>query len=304
MNIDNILGDILSASANVETVRNQLYQVEKIALPSPKEGFNAPTNAFGVYKSTGGASLSVMGKDFVPTQPIDFLDNILYSVHECGANLDLESLKFKEFDGGKKIEFSIGLPDLGFTNSAGNYDETANRMTFSTSYDGSKSNAISLYTFRQICTNGMMGWGMQNLLKGKNTVGGREKILSYCNELNALILEVKAHNDRMRMMDKKEMTVFDVQKFILDLQGYNRKSLAGSDKAETKKLNILDKLEEAIAVEFQRTGATAYGLLNGVSYYTNHIANPPKGVSTEEFIRFNNGLKLNDSAQKLTLAML
>lgn len=303
MNVDNILGSITDASNRLQEVENKLFNVVKVPLFTNIPDFKAPENTFGIYKGSGGSPLSVMGKDFTPMQPKEFLDSIVNTVYECGANLDLNTLEFKEFKGGRQIEFSIKLEPLAFTNNAGKYDETQNRLTFSTSYDGSKSNMISLYTWRQICSNGMMGWGMDSVLKGKNTIGGKAKILTYCDEVVKIITETNDYNIRMQQLDKVQINPAQVEAFKLKLLGYNKETLLQSEKSQTKKLNILDKINESIELEFSRTGATAFGLLQGVTHYTNHVANNSTTISDEEYIRFYQGAKLNDEAQKLVFAM-
>ncbi len=302
MNADEIFSNVTGAQANLEAVENKIFDVVKLQLHPNIEGFKSP-KSYGIYKGTGGDALGVMGEQFVPMQPKEFLDSIVHTVHECGANLDLNTLDFQEFKGGQQIAFTIDLPKLDFTNQAGFNDLTHNKLTFSTSYDGSKSNTISLYTWRQVCSNGMMGWGLTSVLKGKNTIGGKAKVLTYCNEVVKLVTEAKTYGERLQGLDKIKVNPAQIEAFKLKLLGYNAQSLAGSDKAETKKLNILDRINESIALEFERTGATAFGLLQGITYYTNHEANSSKTITDEEFIRFGNGAKLNDKAQELVFAM-
>lgn len=300
----NALTSLLSSTENhLEAIKAKFFDVIKVQLHPNIEGFKSP-EAFGIYKGTGGTPLSVMGKDFVPMQQHEFLNSIIHTVFECGADLDLETLEFKEFMGGRKIEFSIKLQPLAFVNSAGRYDETENKLVFSTSYDGSKSNTIALYTYRQICSNGMMGWGLENILKGKNTVGGKAKILTYCDEVSKIVAETREFNQRLQNLDLVKVGKAEVEAFKLKLLGYNKETLAKSEKPETKKLNILDRINESIELEFSRTGATAFGLLQGVTHYTNHVANSSKTISDEEYIRYYQGAKLNDNAQKLLFAEL
>lgn len=301
MNTNDILQSAGATEAHLESIRAKFFEVIKLQLHPNIEGFNSP-EAFGIYKGTGGMALSVMGKDFVPMQQREFLDSIIHTVFECGADLDLETLEFNEYKGGRQIEFSIALQPLAFVNKAGNFDETRNRLTFATSYDGSKSNTIALYTYRQICSNGMMGWGMESVLKGKNTAGGKEKILTYCDEVVKIVAEAKAFNERLQGLNLREVGKAEVEAFKLKLLGYNKESLAKSEKPETKKQNILDRINESIELEFERTGETAFGLLQGVTHYTNHVANSSKTITDEEYIRFYQGAKLNDKAQELIFA--
>lgn len=300
--IESILdGGMNSTAKHLEAIEARFFEVVKVQLHPNIEGFKSPDN-YGIYKSTGGDALSVMGKDFVPMQQREFMDSIIHTVFECGADLDLETLEFKQFKGGRQIEFSISLAPLDFENSMGLRDVTENKLTFSTSYDGSKSSAISLYTVRQVCSNGMMGWGMESVLKGKNTIGGKNKILTYCDEVMHIVEEVKKFNIKMRQLDIQKVGRSEVEAFKLKLLGYNKESLLKSEKPEPKKMNILDKINESIELEFSRTGETAFGLLQGITHYTNHVANSSKTITDEEYIRFYQGAKLNDKAQQLVFA--
>lgn len=182
MKAEDILGNITATKAHLEAIEKRFFEVIKVQLHPNLPGFESP-ESFGIYKNTGGVPLSVMGKDMTPMHPREFYDNIVRTVHECGANLDLNTLQFKEFSGGKKIEFSIKMHPISFKNNKGLKDVTNMELTFSTSYDGSKSNLITLYTERLVCTNGMVARGIEGVLRGKNTIGGKAKILSYCNEI-------------------------------------------------------------------------------------------------------------------------
>ena len=48
--------------------KKDLFEVTKLQLHTGLEGFNSP-EAYGVFKTTGGTALGVVGKDFTPTQP-------------------------------------------------------------------------------------------------------------------------------------------------------------------------------------------------------------------------------------------
>jgi hypothetical protein len=304
--IESILdGGLNSVSNHLASVEAKFFEVVKVQLHPNIEGFKSPEN-FGVYKSNGGEALSVMGKDFTPMQPREFYDNIVRTIHECGANLDLETLKFREFNGGRKIEFSVKMFPISFKNNKGLKDITNLELTFSTSYDGSKSNLITLYTERLVCLNGMVAKGIEGILKGRNTIGGKAKILSYCDEVAHIINGADKFRERMIELDKRVITRKELEVLKFKLLGFNAESLkvVGDAKPETKKINILDKINESIELEFSRTGVTAFGFLQGVTHYTNHVANGSKSVSNAEYIRFYQGAKLNNLAQDLVFALV
>jgi hypothetical protein len=54
-----------------------------------------------------------MGKDFYLCNSKN-LDNILSTIHEFGADLDLETLQFKTWSEGAKIEFSVKMHPISF----------------------------------------------------------------------------------------------------------------------------------------------------------------------------------------------
>lgn len=307
--INNIFGTVTATQNHLATIEGKLFQVVKLPLlaQNPTElpnFFKAPKETFGHYKTNGGECLGVVGKDSTAMQPKEFFDNIVETVFEYGADLDLDTLEFNQYNGGSRIEFSIRMKPFTFVNAKKVVDETNMKVTFSTSYNGTKSNVISLYTERVVCSNGMVASKLQGTLKGRNTISGKAKILSYASELAQIINGAKDFKEKMEALDKIAVTKEQIEAFKLALLGYNKAELLASEKAETRKYNILENVEKAMEIEFARTGQTAFGLLQGVTYYTNHIANTSKIISDAEYIRFNQGFKTNEKAQELLFAML
>lgn len=316
--VDSVMASINKTDAHLESVKAKFFEVVKVPLKPKSTKFEATENVFGVYKSTGGQPISKksMGKDFMPMQPNEFFENILQTANECNGEMNLDTLKFNEYSGGSKIEFSVEMNPIEFVNDKKVKDITKVFMTFTTSYDGSKSNTISIYTERLVCTNGMVARGLEGVLKGRNTIGGKTKILSYCEEVAELLTNVQDYKKRLEELNKKRVTPAQVEAFKLSLLGYNAETLAQAEienpkNQNTRKHEILKNLDEAIKLEFDRTGKTAFGLLQGVTYYTNHIASEKvatasKGIAIQrpEYIRFFQGAKTNDTAQELVFAML
>jgi hypothetical protein len=302
----NIIGNVVATQQHLATIEAKLFEVVKLPLApiGMPSFFKAPKDAFGHYKSNGGECIGKVGKDSTAMQPKEFYDNILTTVHEFGADLDLNTLKFREWCGSSKIEFSIKMHPISFKNNKGLNDVTNMEVTFSTSYDGSKSNVISLYTERLVCTNGMVANKLQGALKGRNTIGGKAKILSYAKELAQIINGANEFKEKMEALDKITVSKAQIEAYKKSLFGYNTDSLLATEGNHTKKYNILERFEESLNIEFERTGQTAFGLLQGTTYYTNHIANNSKKATNEEYIRFGTGFKTNAKAQELLFALI
>lgn len=337
--IDTIFASVNNAKANLEKVESQLFNV--FVTPVARQEFlNPKTNeivvvpaskeSFRVFKDNG-LELSIMRGQFVPMQPKEFYDNIISTVHEFGADLDLNTLKFREFCNSKKIEFSIRMKPFTFINNKKVKDETNLEVTFSTSYDGSKSNTIALYTERVVCTNGMVASKLEGVLKGRNTMNGKAKILSYASELADIINGATEFKQKMEALDKIKMNKAQIEKFKLELIGVNKEVIESNGKsiqANFKSSEIITKLDKAMfltEIEFQDLPneyfvsedfekdfqafrekeyieMTAFEVLQSVTRYTNHIAKI-KTDATEN-IRFGSGFKINSKAQELLFSLI
>lgn len=338
--IENILGTVNATQENLNNIENRLFSVFKA--PSPAFEYVAPNGQKVAVKESkeefrvftcGGKNLSTMKGQFLPMQPREFYDNIIATVHEFGADLDLGTLKFREFCDSKKIEFSIKMKPFTFINNKKVLDETNLSVTFSTSYDGSKSNLISLYTERVVCTNGMVASKLEGTLKGRNTISGKEKILSYASELAQIINGATEFGEKMVALDKINLKKADIEEFKKQLFGFNKATLLANDKdarANGKSYGMLDAFELAMfktSLEFKELpkdyfiseefktdlkafkekdyiSMTAFEVLQSVTHYTNHIAKVKASTDIAENIRFGSGFKTNTKAQELLFALV
>ncbi len=302
---------IMAIKELIKKTKLEINKILKIKQAEERKDifFLPPSGKFGVYKTTGGNCLGTMGNDFTPMQPIEFFDSIIATVQEYGADLDLNTLKFKQFCNGSKIEFSIKMYPISFKNNKGLQDITNLELTFSTSYDGTKSNVISLYTERLVCMNGMVAKGIEGYIKGRNTVNGKTKVLTFVEEIATIINSTKEFKKQMVELNKKKVTKQQIEEFKLKMFGYNKETLnndkndEGVMNANTAKHTFIDIVDEAFAEELARTGDTLFGLLQGATNYSNHYAIRPEQISQEEYIRFFQGSKTNDKAQEIVFEM-
>lgn len=337
--IENILGTVNATQENVNTVESQLFKV--IKAPIPAESYfdvetgktielPASTEEFNIFTDKG-VRLGCMKGQFVAMQPKELFDNILSTVHEYGADLDLSTLKFRTFCKSKKIEFSIRMKPFTFINNKKVVDETNLEVTFSTSYNGSKSNTIALYTERVVCTNGMVASKLEGVLKGRNTQSGKDKILSYASELAQIINGANEFKEKMEALDKIKLNKAQIEKFKLELFNVNQNEIETNGKsiqANAKSIDILNKFDkamfltdiefnelpkdyfesEAFNLDFKKfqekdyIEMTAFEVLQSVTRYTNHIAK----IKTDkaENIRFGSGYEINSNAQELLFSLI
>jgi hypothetical protein len=318
----------------INRIMPQLFTVEKEGNLIPLKyindsRFKPSKEKFSIYKSTGGYCLGTVGKVFEPMQPYEFLNNIVETVKDYGAELDLDTLTFTEYCGGSRIEFRIEIEPIRFENALDriknsgkslkelnedDLDITKLFLTFTTSYNGSKPNVISLYTERLRCTNGMVANNLEGTLRGKNTMNGKLNILSYGEEVAKIINGTKDFKEKMIELDMIKLNKKQIEDLKLKIFGFNAESeLAKVYKKtrpeKTQNEILLEKIDASIKLEFHRTGQTAFGLLQGITHYTNHVANKKEGkqkqkYSDSEYIRFNQGVKINNKAQELLFGLI
>jgi len=288
------LTNIANGQKNIEKIKSQLFDVVKVPLVTNLHGFDAP-NSFGSYRSTGGASLGTVGADFTPTQPKLIFEEFVKSLGQTDA--DFNKIQYQELKGGKKIILSAELGNVGFQNLRGKQDELNARVCLSTGFDGLTTSKVFIQYFRLVCSNGMKAWKTEFELGFKNTKGNIGKINSMVNDIAKATDKMEQFTEYIQLLDKKAVRTEDVEKFLLKAIGYNNAMYSELGKVKSERLTAVN---ESIELEFSRTGATYWGLINGITHYTNHIAQTD---NRDDYLLTGAGLKLNDTAQKLAFEM-
>lgn len=300
-------------NAKVSKFENQLFDVITLPLlPIPvykgkkfkfdSEGkriqFNNPTHV-GIYKSSGGNALGVVGKVFNPIQPKMLFSELADCLYENKIS-NIDKLQYSEFKDGSKIMFKIPIKTMSFTNLRGKIDETDMFLNLCTGFDGMTKTTMSIGSYRLICLNGMRGYKTEFAVSFKNAKGNNGKALNLIADIKKGIQGIDTFGEFLQELNSKKVVNKNVVNgFVLRALGYQDKV---KEELSNRSQNIIDKLHASIELEFNRTGASLFGLLNGVTHYTNHIAEPTS-LTREEFINLGTGASLNDRAQELVSEM-
>jgi hypothetical protein len=299
----NIIKD-LNADINIlNSIESQLFNVVTLPLFPPSldaiQGLhsNVPNDAifqrpssYVNYRSDGGVSLGTVGKDYVATQPIDLFNAFTQCLIATGA--DLSKFRYDTFKDGAKVRFSTHLGDFSFKNKARKVDDIETRLILETGFDGNTKTTFSLETLRLVCTNGMTVTESKSAVSFKNTRGNLGKISIACNDLAKMGGKLEDYQTKIAAYNAKDITAKDVEAFSTKILGYSIK-----DKLELGKVKLarLDAFMESIEIEFKRTGATAWGLLNGATHFTNHVA---ETSDRNEYLYNGGGRLINAKAEK------
>lgn len=304
--MDAILTQIGTTQNVIANIENQLFEVVTKALPSPAIGFDAP-EVFGTYKSNGGKCLGVVGSSFAPTQPATAWEKFIEAVMAC-EYADVDKVEYNEMRGGEKIRFSVPIGKISFINLKGLQDESIVRLNVQTGYDGKTKTSMYLTTYRMICKNGMKASVTEFACSFKNTHGNKNK-----GKVNSLLADVMKQirnfenlTDAYQAMNKKEVTKEQIDAYVQTVTGFDFEKMNDTTNARVyganaKTREIVANIYESIELEISRTGQTAFGLLNGITHYTNHVA---KGSENEEYIFLDSGATLNDKALAVAMQLI
>lgn len=278
--------------ANLAIVKEQLFETKLIQLHSGLEGFNSPNN-FGIYKSTGGEPLGVVGGTFAP-QNLNLIFEVL-TLSMVNADLDLSTLKFNEYKGGQIVEFSAKLADYTYDRSPIVGDIVSREINLRVGLNGRTKTTLNTYANRLWCSNGCTEKVDQTIVGFKNTKGNEFRAPALCGQLvETAKKSLEFHETLNRFLDRKVSTS-QATNYLLRLLGETK-----FDELSTRKKNMLDDINQCVAIEKKALGANLFALYQGVTRWTTH----EMAAGNVEDIKFSKVATYNDKAFELGVQML
>lgn len=306
------VAEITKGMNHVEAIKAQLFDVINVPLFTNQPKFETPEHGmFSIYKTTGGMPLSstrAMSKDYTPQQPSFLFDSFVQCLID-NTSADLSKIKYHEMKDGAKIRFEVPVGTVAFKNLRGKMDESVLSLNIQTGFDGNTSTSLYLSLYRLICANGMKANVTEFKSSFKNTIGNVGKLSLLCDDVTKAI---DGQNGLTEIITKLNSVTIDTKRkneFIKNVLGY---SLKDKEELTTRKRNILQSIEESMALEISRSGGNLWGLLNGITHYTNHgVKTFDAATQTAEqhqatvnqYVFSETGEKLNDKAFQVALAM-
>ena len=292
--------DFSLAKASLEA---KLFNVVDVPVEAPThlvDQFGMPIDCDNpktqlVYRTDTGQHLGTTRNSYKSLQPSDFLDAVWNSLEGIG-DVDMGSLEYNDW--GSRIAFRVSLGKKGFLNSAGEWDERENFLEFRTGFGGNTKTSVGTYEYRQICSNGMMGWDFTKAFASKHTKRMNAKALHYIGEIHKVVDSLREVDELYERLDKIEVTSKQIDEFARTMVGADLD--AKRDEVPKQTWDRLETLLESLAIELPRSGNTAYGLLQGATHYTNHA----HSSASNEFVSVGTGAKFNTKAQSLVMDMI
>lgn len=291
--MENILDQIEAESKAVEELRAKLPVIKKVRLHTGNSLYTSP-NVYGAYKENGGDCLGISKESFTPMNLSLLLDTIVTSVAESKLDLDLNKIQYNEYKGGRKVTFSVPLKNYTLdTPMIGDVMETS--IVFKTGFDSLTKSSISFFTKRLWCANGASRWQSDYSISYKNTKNNVDKYLMFTDKIIKTELDVANYVEELNKLAKKTITKEQIDEFYMNMFGINRHNYLESHK---KTQNIMDKINEAVAIEEANTGVNAFSLLQGITRFTTHEL-----AEDDMDLMFGNAAVVNQRAHQLIMSL-
>lgn len=289
----------ISGLEHVEAIKERTMQVTKLRFTSPMQGLERP-DSYGIYRKDNGAWLGTTGKSFRPL-PINLLIDAIVEAVVNGLCLDLNTMEYREHYGGEIVEIRFKLATQEIKSRL--VGDIVNRyVSFRVGYNGKVKTSLTEIIERLVCLNGMTSNFSQSL-GFRNTQNNTIRIISLPNKIEKMI---EKGNDFLITFEKSsdvEMTKEMEREFFKQVTGYDIKEYNDLPK---KSQNILDAINESVAIEARDTGDTLFSWINGVTRYTTHNLNSRvEYIDDLAKISLNNtALSLNTKAMEFATALV
>jgi hypothetical protein len=300
MNILKDLG-IESALSVVDSLKKQCIRVYENAsmIFDPLVGENDDPKLIedGFY-TVSNANGNIHGKVSNPNSVLqmDELIDIAHDVsNEYGLNLNFDDANLEYFKDESVCTINIPLGVSAFRTQNGFADGTKLDLFIKTGFGGVSCIEIGIFTYRFVCSNGLVMRNGLNYFKTKHTEKMNELAKVFLSKhLPTMLDSVNEFTGVAKKLDKTEITDEQIEAFRQSIFNYKK-----DDELSTKKINMIEAFNLGLTKEMNRTGATAWSLLQGATHYTNHN----HYNASKEFVSVGSGATFNEKAEKYVLAM-
>lgn len=255
------------------------WTVNKLSLYGPE---GQRTSSYGIFRNDNSAHLGTVGARYVPYQNYEMAETIIDACSEVG----IQASKGGMFDSGRKVYLQAALPDVVIDRSP-----LKRFISCINSHDGSGSIAFGSTNTNIVCMNTFhMAYKDGAMTRYRHTTSASERIKQAMVQIKQTMDgDQRLMDNFSRMADIKltEGIVASVMERIIH-KGFG---IAPNEEVKTRRKNQLITLSDAMQVEVRDQGETLWGLFNGVTRYTNHVAAPKD--KKEEYVMDGAGYDLN-----------
>lgn len=243
------------------------------------------TDSFGLFRNDNGTHLGTVKKRYEVYQNYQLAEALIQATEEINMNVSRGGM----LNGGAKVYLQAELPSVYIGKS-----DMKRMITGLNSHDGSRAIAFGSTDIVVVCHNTFhMAYG--DLSKFRHTASAKEQIKIFIEGMRiALGLEEKKIETMRVMADVKiNEEIFNRLMNRVFNVSPEKTMKEASQREKDKLMRVADSIETEIKLE----GNSLWGLFNGITRYTNHVA--PKEGKRDEYIMIGKGYETNLTAFKV-----
>ena len=243
--------------------------------------------------------LSIVSDGYKVVQPRE----VMYFFEDMIKRLGFEMHTAGVLAGGNRV---WALAKIGKDFTLNGVDQVGGYLLFATSYDGKFSTTAQFTSIRVVCNN-TLSW---SLGVGEQQATGIVRIphsAEYCPEAVKQELGLMGDTGWVNFKDNvTKLADFKVTKrqaveFFLELLGVDEEKASGRQLQSTKKL--ISFYESGPGSDFITSKNTTWGLINAVTYFTDHARRAQNNGTRFNSASFGAGAQLKEKAFSKALAL-
>jgi len=242
------------------------------------------TESYGIFRNDNQQWLGTMGRAYTPFQNHEVAETIVMA----SDGLGIEVNRGGELAGGRRVFLQAELPEE-YVGKSG----VKRWVTCTNSHDGSTSIGFGSTNTVIVCEN-TFHVAYKGISKIRHTSGAADRV-------QAAMLDLRTTMDLDNTLFRKFKILADnkceeafVARLTKKLFGVEME--AKTSEISARKRNQVTAFIDSIEKEFVLEGSTLWGLFNGVTRYTNHVAAPKEEAQKDDYLYSGGGYALSNMA--------
>lgn len=254
---------------------------------------NAKTAAYGIFKKKDRTFLSAVGNRYEPYQNSSLAEAMILASEGLGKTIT----RGGQLNGGGKVYLQAELPKAFIGKS-----DVKRWLTGLNSHDGSSCIGFGSSNTVVVCQNTFY-MAYRELQKVRHTMSAKEIVKAMAIEMNTAMLK----DEKLMNMFKHFATV-SLQEDLIEKVIRKIFNVDGTEKQSdlsTRKLNQVKAFHQSLKTEIELEGPTVWGLFNGITRYTNHVAAPQADEAKKtDYLMTGGGYELSNKTFDLLVKEL
>ena len=236
------------------------------------------TPGYGIFRDDSQDCLGLVGGKYTITQNSEVIDMLL----DAAGTVNIPAVRGGYLGKGERIYYQFQLPEVTIGGS-----KNMRYLTGLTAHDGLTKIGFGTTNVVVVCQNTFFQ-AFKDCEAVKHTPNHKEKLNGIINSLKLSLTAEEFMIERMVKLSNIVIPSKIDDDFLFDIIGGNEEA--------TRSVNRLNDLKAAMSTEYNTHGETAYGLLNAVTRFTNHMT-PYKDIDTKrKALMFGAGARINQRA--------